>query len=160
MTRAWLVAAVAVLLGGCITDHVIELELHPPRAPDGGPEVPPEVVSYELRLYRIDATARCPDAATVASASDFGELGHAQSFDRDEGMGDAIGEIPTGRYALAALARGADCAAVLYGCTELDVGVAAPMTVVVDLAPVSIEGCGACRTCNAGACDPVGSVCR
>jgi hypothetical protein len=158
--RASLVVAIGLVASGCITDHVIELELRPPRAPDGGPDVPSEVVSYEVRLYRLAVGEHCPDAATAASASAFGELGQAQSFERDVGMGDAIGEIPSGHYAVAGLARDSGCAVRLYGCTELDVGVAAPMTVVVELAAASVEGCGACRTCASGACDPIAEICR
>ncbi len=156
-----LLALAALFLSGCITDHVIHLELHPPRAPDGGPDVPPEVASYELRLYRLADTEACPDATMVATAARYAQLAQAQSFDRASGMGDAIGEIPSGRYAVAALARAADCGVVLFGCSELAVGVAAPSTVVVALAPVSLPAdCGPCRTCSSGACDPVASICR
>lgn len=151
----------ALALSGCITDHSIEIELRPPRLPDGGPEVPPEVVSYELRLYRVEAGEGCPEQQAALSAAPFAELAHAQSFDAAEGMGEAIGEIPSGRWAFAAVARDSACAPVLYGCSELAIAVAPPGAVVIELAPVSEDpGCGACRSCTSGVCDPVATICR
>jgi hypothetical protein len=153
--------ALALLLTGCVTDHPIALELRPPRLPDGGPDVPAEVVAHEVRLYRLGEAERCPELAVVASAAPFGELGHAQVFDAREGMGDAIGEIPPGRYAIAALSRDAECAVHLFGCRLLELGVTPFQTVVVELARVThLPDCGTCRTCAAGACEPIDAVCR
>lgn len=159
MRRAILAAALA--LTGCVTDHAIDVELRPPRLADGGPDVPPEVVAYELRLYRVDDGEGCPERAVALTAAAFAELAHAQAFDAAEGMGEAIGEIPAGRWALAAVARDAACAPLLYGCTELAIGVAPPGALIVELDPVAEDpGCGACRTCASGECDPVASICR
>lgn len=143
---------------GCVTDHAIGVELRPPRSPDGGPAVPAEVVAYELRLYRTDEG--CPSAPQAASAHPFARLGHVQSFDAVEGIGDAIGELPPGRWALAALARDAECGVRLYGCAELDVGVTAPSTLVVSLAEIALEPtCGSCRACAEGTCAPLDAEC-
>lgn len=154
-------AALGLLLGGCITDHPIALELRPPRLPGGGPDVPAEVVAHEVRLYRIAEDEECPTLAAVASAAPFGELGHAQSFEASEGMGDAIGEVPPGRYALAALSRDGDCSVHLFGCRVLEVGATPFQTFVVELEPVTHPpGCGTCRSCAGGACAPIDAVCR
>jgi hypothetical protein len=159
--RGALVLAALVLGAGCVSDRTLGLELRPPRAPDGGPALPPEVVSWEVRLSRLeDGSERCPTVDDAAAARGGGRLGHAQSFGADEGMGMAIGEVPEGRWALAALGRDASCQVVLYGCSELSIGADAPPTVVVDLAPTaSAEGCG-CRTCDGGACAPVDAPCE
>jgi len=156
----WLLAP-ALLLAGCITDHPIALELRPPRLPGGDPDVPAEVVAHEVRLYRLGADEPCPDADRVARAAPYAELGHAQVFTASEGMGDAIGELPPGRYAIAALSRDADCGVHLFGCRVLEVGETPFQTVVVELEPTSgPSGCGTCRSCDAGACDPVDAICR
>lgn len=156
-----LALALALLLGGCITDHPIALELRPPRLADGGPDVPPEVVAHEVRLYRLSEDEGCPDLVTVVSARPFAELGHVQAFAASEAMGDAIGEVPPGRYAIAALSRDAACGVHLFGCRVLDVGVTPFQTFVVELEPVAEgAGCGACRTCAAGACEPIDAICR
>src|SRR5690606_24551154 len=122
-----------LLLAGCITDHPIELELRPPRLPGGEPDVPAEVVTHEVRLYRITADQVCPTLSVVASAAPFGKLGHAQTFSASEGMGDTIGEIPPGRYAVAALSRDGECGAHLFGCRVLEVGATPFQTFVVEL---------------------------
>ncbi len=148
------------LLSGCVTDHVIEIELRPPRLPDGGPDVPPEVVSFELRLYRLDDEEGCPDRARALTGAPYAELASAQAFAAEEGMGEAIGEIPSGRWALVGVARDAACAPVLYGCSELSIGVAPPGAWIVELDPTSEDpGCGACRSCEGGTCAPVDAIC-
>lgn len=161
MTRARsMLALVGALLGGCVVDVPIAIELRPPRDADGGPAVPSEVVSHELRLYRIEEGGECPPLALAATAAPFGELGHAQVFDAADGMGMAIGEVPPGYWAVAALSRDASCAVRLYGCAELTLGLTAPATFVVTLDAVNEDaGCGACRACESGACAPVAATC-
>ncbi|MCZ7679954.1 MAG: hypothetical protein M5U28_14805 [Sandaracinaceae bacterium] len=87
--------------------------------------MPAEVRSYELRLYRVEDEG-CPERALALTAAPFAELAHAQSFEAAEGMGEAIGEIPGGTWAMVAVARDAACAPLLYGCSELSIGVAPP----------------------------------
>ncbi len=148
----WLSLA-ACLMAGCITERPIGLELRPPRAADGGPAVPAEVVAIELRLYRTDEG--CPTLEDAASARPFARLGQVVSFPLEGDMGDVIGEVPPGRWGLAVLARDATCGVHLYGCTLLDVGVPAPDTLVVELEPVTLAPtCGPCRSCESGTCEP------
>ncbi|HEY8431000.1 MAG TPA: hypothetical protein VIL20_21625 [Sandaracinaceae bacterium] len=157
-----LAVALALAASGCITDHAIAIELRPPRRADGRPDVPPEVVSYELRLYRLEERDEgCPPRALALTAAPYAQLAHAQAFDAAAGMGEAIGEIPPGRWALSAIARDGACAPLLFGCTELAIGIAPPGTLVVELDLIAEDpGCGACRSCAAGVCDPVGATCR
>lgn len=154
-------AIAALLVSGCVTDHVIELELRPPRASDGGPDVPADVVAHELRVYRVDGGEGCPDLATAADAREFGAFAHAQSFDAADGMGEAIGELPRGTWAIAALSRAADCGVVLYGCAEATIGAEAIDRIVVDLVPSTDRRprCGTCRSCELGTCAPVDALC-
>lgn len=158
MKRLALLATSAALLAGCITERPIGVELRPPRGPDGGPAVPDAVVAFELRLYRTDEG--CPSVEHAASALPFAALGQVQSFVPGEEMGDVLGEVPPGRWALAVLARDAACAVHLYGCGQLDVGVTAPETLSIELQPVVVPGCGTCRTCEEGACAPLALECR
>lgn len=153
--------AAAFLLVGCITDHPIGLELRPPRLPDGGPDVPSEVVAHEVRLYRLGSEESCPDLDRVIRATPHAELTHAQSFTEREAMGDAIGALRSGRYAVAALSRDRDCGVHLFGCRVLELGKVPFQTVVVELEPTSgASGCGRCRSCVAGTCTPVDAICR
>jgi hypothetical protein len=149
-----------LFLSGCVNDVAIELELRPPRAPDGTPLVPPEVRAYELRIYKLEIVEACPDLPTFATAATFAELAHAQAFRVEDGMGQPVGEIPVGRWAVGALARDTMCGARLFGCREIDIGVPSPSVVAIDMDVfVADTGCGACRTCNDGICEPVDAVC-
>ncbi|MEC7525979.1 MAG: hypothetical protein VYE22_39220 [Myxococcota bacterium] len=148
-----------LLLAGCATEETLTVELRPPRAADGGPALPIEAERVEVRLVRKEL-GECPTAAEAAASAPSGTLAHVQSFPIAEGMGRAIGETPSGRWALSALVRDASCGVLLYGCTLTrleDAGGA----IVVELEPVSIpETCG-CRECDgAGACGPEERVCE
>lgn len=145
----------ALLLASCITDHALELELRPPRAADGTPEVPEDVAAHEVRVYRLDGEG-CPDLETAASAAPFATFAHAQSFDGE--AGEPIGELPRGVWAIAAISRDAACAPRLYGCTEITIGDGG--VVVVDLAPVIAEPICGCRACDRGTCAPIDAICR
>lgn len=153
MSRAPGLLVAVGLLAGCVSDVPIEVELRPPRGADGGPDVPVEVERFELRLYRTDEG--CPSLEVAASARPFARLGAVWTFSADEGMGESLGELPPGRWALAVLARDAQCGVRLYGCAQIDVGVTAPRAWVVPLAPAALAStCGACRACQGARCDP------
>jgi hypothetical protein len=154
------IALSMLFAGACVTDHSIELELRPARRSDGGLDTPIEVATYELRLYRLEDGARCPDVATAAHAAEVGRLAHAQSFSAADAMGEAIGEVPRGEWAFAALARDAACGVQLYGCSEVSIGSDAAAQVAIELAPAEVGlTCGPCRECAAGSCSPVDRVC-
>jgi hypothetical protein len=166
MTRWAALLLWAMVAGtGCASDRILALELRPPRAPDGGPAVPPEVASFEVRLSRLEDGAGCPTVDEAAAGRGGGRLAHAQAFAASDGtspaMGTAIGEVPEGRWAIAALGRSAACEVVLFGCTELSVGPDAPPVVAVELRPVAtVQTCG-CRSCDAeGTCTPVARRCE
>ena len=141
---------VALALAGCVTEHGIELSVR------SAVPLPPEVASWELRVSRLDGDGRCPSAEQAASARPSGRLAQVQSFEA-EGM--AVGEVPRGRWAFAAIARDEACAVLLYGCTEIDIGPGVASPIVVDVDEVATtETCG-CRACVAGRCDPPAAVC-
>mgnify|MGYP001053434660 CR=1 FL=1 len=76
------------------------------------------------------------------------------AFRRDAPSTPIFGEIPNGRYAFAAAARGEDCSVVAVGCRDEDVGSAD--TVSITMTPVA-EPLGACTTgatCQAARCVP------
>lgn len=157
MRALWL----SLLLSACISDHATAIELRPPRAPDGGPDVPAEVVAHEVRIYRLAEGADCPDLSTVATAARPPGLEHAQTFAASEGMGEAFGEIAPGRYGVAALSRDAECGVHLFGCRVLQLGEISFETFVIELERVTASpGCGACRSCREGVCEPVEATCR
>lgn len=136
-------ALLALSVVGCISDVALEIEV---RAPAGVPE---PVVSWELRLVRLEGDERCPSADSAARAAPTGRLAHTQTFET-EGM--AVGDVPEGRWGFALLARDVDCGVRMYGCREIEIGsgVASPIVIDVNVATTA-ETCG-CRTCEAGVC--------
>ena len=151
----------ALLFGGCVSDRTVAIELRPPRAPDGGPEVPADVVSIEVRLVRLEEDAACATVEEAAAAIEPGRLAHVQRFAATDGMGMTIGEVPSGRWSVSALARDGDCAVRLYGCAEVVIDGDVGDVVVVDVAPASAAAtCGSCRACEAGGCDPIDVRCE
>ena len=150
----------ALVLSACVSDHYLELELIPPRAPGGGPELPAELVSWELRVTRLEGGARCPTLEEAAEARVIGRLGSVQSFSREDGMGSAVGELPGGSWAVAAIGRDAACVPLLYGCTELSIDGATAPVVRVELAPVVTGSTCGCRACESGVCAPDGLECE
>lgn len=140
----------ALMLAGCVSEHALELEIR------AAVSVPPEVVSWELRLARLEGDESCPSADEAAGAVPIGRLATAQTF-ATEGM--AVGEVPPGRWAFATLARDVDCGVLLYGCREVVIGPDAVSPIVIDVDAVAItEACG-CRACDVGACAPVAAEC-
>lgn len=154
--------SVALCGTSCVSDQVLSVEIRPPRAPDGGLGVPTQVVSWELRLVRLDeAFTSCPSVDEAARAREGVRLGHAQAFRATDEAGSAIGEVPEGRWALAALGRDASCGVVLYGCSEVMIGPNVPSVLVVEVqTALSTARCG-CRTCaDGGVCTPVATSCE
>lgn len=150
----------ALLFAGCISDRPIEIAIVPPRDADGEPDVPAEVVTWELRLARLEGDEVCPTANEAARAAPIGSLAHAQTFAASSGAGVGIGEVPPGRWALVAIARDGSCAPRLFGCAPVGIGSETPATLTVEVAAVvATETCG-CRACEAGGCTPVETVCE
>jgi len=141
----------ALGLLGCVNEHAFEVDIV------AGDPVPPEVVSWELRLTQLEPTEECPTAEMSASAARYARLLHVQTF---TGVGMAIGEIPAGRWAVAVLARDATCGVQLYGCTEANIAPETFSPIVITVRSASItELCGDCRTCESGGCSPDLSTC-
>lgn len=149
MRRALFLAA---LLVGCTNEHALELDIV------SSVDVPPEVVSWELRITQVDPGEPCPTAEEAASAARVGRLVHAQSF---EDVGMSVGEIPRGQWAFAVLARDATCAPQLYGCTSIAIGneTFSPIPIRVEPVVDVTATCGTCRTCSAGACSAAAAIC-
>lgn len=149
----------AILGSGCATERMIALAIEPPRDGMGGPMVPAEAVSWEVRVVRLGDDDLCPSVDAAAEARAFGELADAQSF-MVGGTGAAVGELPSGRWAFSALARDADCVPLLYGCEVATLeGESTPDVVISVEAVTSTASCG-CRTCTSGECVEVRRVCN
>lgn len=148
--RRWLPLAL-LLASGCTNETALELEI------TASEDVPPEVVSWELRLYQLAEADACPSAEAGASAARVGRLAHAQSF-ADVGM--AVGEVPAGRWGMAVIARDDACGVRMYGCSVVVVGEDTFNPIPIRVEPVTTPAtCGGCRTCTEGTCDVVAAVC-
>lgn len=155
-TAAWLLA---IALAGCTSERAIELAIEPPRDAMGGPDVPAEVVAWEVRVSRLEDDDLCPNAEASADARPFGRLGDAQAFAVGT-AGMAVGELPSGRWAFAVLARDAGCRPLLYGCEVVELDSMIADAIVVPVEPSSADVACGCRTCAEGFCDPVEQICE
>lgn len=151
MRRALLVLALAA--AGCTNEHALELAI------TASADVPPEVVSWELRITNVDAGPICPTVEEAAGAVRVGRLAHAQTF---TGVGMAVGEIPAGSWTFAVIGRDADCTPRFYGCTPVTIEpmTFSPIAIRVDPVDGVTALCGSCRTCDgSGGCSDVASTC-
>lgn len=151
-TRALLALCALHALFGCTNERAFAIDIVA-AAP-----VPEEVVAWELRIAALEPAMACPTAEEAASAAPVGRLAHAQTF-TDVGM--SVGEISGGRWAFAVLGREEGCAVRVYGCSVVEIGgeTLSPIAIRVEPVAASSALCGACRSCAAGGCAPVASVC-
>lgn len=157
MRRAALL--LSVLLAGCATERMIALAIEPPRDGMGGPMIPTDAVSWEVRVVRLGDDDLCPSVEAAAEARAFGELADAQSF-MVGGTGAAVGELPSGRWAFSALARDVGCAPLLYGCEIATLEGEDTPDVVIPVEPVTTAATCGCRSCTDGECVEVQRVCN
>ena len=153
MTRALTLALAALCaLSACTNERALAIEIVA-AAP-----VPDEVVAWELRISSLEATMGCPSVEQAASAAPVARLAHAQTF-TDVGM--SVGEISGGRWAFAVLGREEGCAVRVYGCSVVEIGGETRSPIAIRVEPVAASSalCGSCRSCAAGGCAPVASVC-
>lgn len=151
MRRA--LVALALLVAGCTNEHALELSI------TSSVDVPPEVVSWELRIANVEEGPVCPTVEQSASAARVGRLAHAQTFS-DVGM--AVGDIPAGSWTFAVIGRDADCVPRFYGCTPVTIEpmTFSPIAIRVDPVDGVTALCGSCRSCDAsGGCSDVASTC-
>ena len=145
--RTGLVALVAFAVGGpgCKGKPDVGLNITLPNA------VVPNTVWFEVGAYRDASCAALapmlldgvPDGASTRVA-----------FRRDSPQSPRVGDLDTGNYAFAAVARGDDCSVLATGCIEAEMG--KTDTVSIDMSAVDMPSgaCGLGSSCQAARCVP------
>jgi hypothetical protein len=76
------------------------------------------------------------------------------AFRRDDRTTPRFGDLASGKYAFAAVAKGQDCAVIATGCSEADVGEDDSVLVSMTATPEPLGACGEGATCAAARCVP------
>lgn len=76
------------------------------------------------------------------------------AFKRADRVGPRFGDIPSGKYAFAAVARDKDCQILARGCVDTDVSDTSNVNIQMDGVETESGKCGAGASCQAGKCVP------
>ncbi|MDB4937032.1 MAG: hypothetical protein JWP87_4004 [Labilithrix sp.] len=135
----------AVVGPGCKGTPQVGLDLALPN------EVVPNTVWFEIGAFR-DASCEAlgpmlmngvPDGATTRVA-----------FRRDDAQSPRVGDLATGKYAFAAVAKGEDCSVLATGCVEAEMGSTDTVAINLNATDTPSGGCGLGASCQAARCVP------
>jgi hypothetical protein len=137
--------ALAVVGPGCKGKPDVGLDITVPNA------VVPNTTWFEIGAYR---DASCAALAPMLLDGIPEGASTRVAFRRDAPQSPRIGDLDTGSYAFAAVARGDDCSVVATGCIEAEMG--KTDTVSIDMAAVAMPSgaCGLGASCQAARCVP------
>jgi hypothetical protein len=137
--------AVVILAPGCKGKPDVGLNITVPNA------VVPNVVWFEIGAYR---DASC--AALAPMLADGVPEGAATrvAFRRDAPQSPRVGDLDTGNYAFAAVARGDDCSVLATGCLEAEMGKADTVSIDMNAVDMPTGACGLGASCQAARCVP------
>ncbi len=110
------------------------------------------VMGLSQMEVRVWTDAACP--LGVQAAADPATLNRVavDRFYAGTTGASSVGAVPAGAHAVSVLARGPDCAVILYGCTpNVDFATAAAVNVTWAMVPPGLA-CEAGLTCDSGAC--------
>ena len=147
--RVWpaLVAlvAVAVVGPGCKGKPNVGLDITLPSA------VVPNTVWFEIGAYR---DASCSALAPMLLAGVPQGASTRVAFRRDAPQSPSIGDLDTGKYAFAAVARGEDCSVLAIGCLEAEMGKTDKVSIDMSAVDAPAGACGLGASCQAARCVP------
>lgn len=145
LVTALAVSSVGVIGPGCKGKPDVGLEITVPN------EVVPNVVWFEVGAYR---DARCEAVAPMLMNGVPEGAATRVAFRRDEAQSPRIGDLDTGKYAFAAVARGEDCSVLATGCTEAEMGDADSVAINMAVTDPPSGACGLGASCQAARCVP------
>jgi len=137
--------ALAVVGPGCKGKPDVGLDITLPN------DVVPNTVWFEIGAYR---DASCAALAPMLLDGVPQGASTRVAFRRDAPQSPRVGDLDTGNYAFAAVARGDDCSVLATGCIEAEMG--KTDTVSIDLNAVAMPSgaCGLGASCQAARCVP------
>ncbi|MDB5219888.1 MAG: hypothetical protein JWO86_7815 [Myxococcaceae bacterium] len=139
------IVAVAVVGPGCKGKPDVGLAITLPSA------VVPDTVWFEIGAYR---DASCGALAPMLLNGVPEGASTRVAFRRDAPQSPRIGDLDTGKYAFAAVARGDDCAVLATGCLEAEMGKADTVSIDMTAVDTPSGACGAGASCQAARCVP------
>ena len=114
------------------------------------PEIQEQAVWFEIGAF---PGASCPPLAQFAGGIPASGSVARVAFHRDSETRPALGDIPRGSYAFAAVATD-DCAVLAAGCSVVDVGKADDVEITLRARDNPAGACGAGNVCQNAQCAP------
>jgi hypothetical protein len=145
LITAFAVCSAVVVGPGCKGKADVGLEITVPSS------VVPTTVWFEVGAFK---DARCEAVAPMLMNGVPEGAATRVAFRRDEAQSPRVGDLATGKYAFAAVAKGEDCSVLATGCVEAEMG--DTDTVAINMAandPPS-GACGVGAACQAARCVP------
>lgn len=145
LITALAVSSVGIVGPGCKGKPEVGLEIGVPN------QVVPNVFWFEVSAYR---DARCEAVAPMLMNGVPEGAATRIAFRRDEPKSPRFGDLATGKYAFAAVARAEDCAVLATGCVEAEMGSSDTVSINMAAADPPSGACGLGASCQAARCVP------
>jgi hypothetical protein len=129
----------------CKNNKDVGLEIALPSA------VVPNTVWFEVGAYK---GASCGALAPMLMNGVPEGAATRVAFRRDEPQSPRIGDLATGAYAFAAVARGEDCSVLATGCVEAEMGKTSRVAIDLNATDALSGACGLGASCQAARCVP------
>ncbi|WP_394837849.1 hypothetical protein LVJ94_13135 [Pendulispora rubella] len=143
---AWpLVALASFADTACNRKPELSFTLH---VPDG---VRDQATWYEVGVF---ADAACPSGAQLSAGIPTTGTRARVAFRSGTKTPPAIGDLPRGTYAFAAVAKKDDCTVLATGCSSLDVGDANEVSITLKAKETPSGACGEGTVCTNAQCTP------
>jgi hypothetical protein len=145
------VLALAALVGGavfgpaCKSKPEVGFDIAIPN------EVVPDTVWFEIGAFR---DASCDALAPMLMNGVPEGAATRVAFRRDEVQSPRVGDLATGKYAFAAVAKGEDCAVLATGCVEAEMGSTDNVAISLNATETPSGACGLGASCQAARCVP------
>ena len=134
-----------VVAPGCKGKPQISFEIAVPNA------VVQDTVWLEIGAYR---DASCGAVRPMLSDGVPDSASARVAFRRDSRAAPSLGDLDTGSYAFAAVAKGDDCGVLATGCVEVNVGKVNSISVPMIASESPSGACGVGSVCEAARCVP------
>ena len=145
LLTALAVSSIGIVGPGCKRKPDVGLDITVPN------DVVPYVVWFEVGAYR---DARCEAVAPMLTNGVPEGAATRIAFRRDEPQSPRFGDLATGKYAFAAVARAEDCAVLATGCVEAEMGSSDTVSINMATTDPPSGACGLGAACQAARCVP------
>ncbi len=144
ISKVGLVALVATAaLGPSCKTKEISFALDVPSA------IGQSVAWFEIGAY---ANAACPSDAQLQDGVPLDGMATYVAFAASDASPPAVGSLPRGHYAFAAVARQSDCGVIATGCATVDVSQSSTVTIELAPTPAPLGACESGTICDDARC--------